>query len=873
MSFNVKDVEGIHALYQNREELRTDGWAVTDRDAGSCLVELNTGTLGSGENTLVLRSGTALVDGTETDISEQYVDVPLSSSEPRKDVVVLDSAGAPNVITGTAEPLHPSNSTLEAAERPAPPDLSGMDVVPLAIVLVPGDSTSITSSEIIDIRANGDVAAGTVSATVGDLLDRLGIPVYSDDANAPVETLYFYSPESLLKYKDSSGVVHESGSGATSLSDLSIDTDKDWGGYSISNLGTVSATGDITTGGDSVATDVDLSNHTGDTTNPHSVTNDQVSAPSQTEFDNYTSNTFNPHSVTNDQVNAPSDTVFTNHTEDTSNPHSVTASQANALPDSGGTVTGNVTIDGDLDVTGVHHLETVRDASNFSGTDGGAQIQAALDDLPAESGTVFVPAEGPDTNGRWDVSSTIVLPSNASLVGVPDATQLFLVASTNADVVATATDSTATNATKENITIEGLHIDGNGANQSGTGGTYLYGSCAIRPLNVNGCTVRDCSTTNTYKHGIEVKKSKNVTVENCVAANAGDDGISVTDTLFDSSFSENVTVRDCEAYGASDNGFEVDDGPWNVRFVGCHSHDNSTNGFVIHTHTATEDDGTTYAPAAPHEIHITDCSSVNNSKLGYAVGHHKSGTPKDYFLDGVSAIGNGESPFRSEISSASDETVDVTNVNVNDFYFEGAAEQNAAGGYTAGLRLDKATPWNDISFTNGVITGTLGYGIYLRRTSIYGLTVDNVTIEGANIASYMVFGDTQDNGNTIQDFKFTNCTVKNGSAGGLAINAGASDAFIDGQVANCTFKNNGTSGSGSQWDSGIVLAGGGTVENIAVTGNTCYDDQETTTQQYGIYRADSDYCTWTGNICHGNEQAQFGGSLGTNSKEAVNISR
>lgn len=70
----------------------------------------------------------------------------------------------------------------------------------------------------------------------------------------------------------------------------------------------------------------DLDSHTSDTTNPHSVTNDQVGAPSQTEFDNHTSDTTNPHSVTNDQVGAPSQTEFDNHVTDTNNPHSVTVS-------------------------------------------------------------------------------------------------------------------------------------------------------------------------------------------------------------------------------------------------------------------------------------------------------------------------------------------------------------------------------------------------------------------------------------------------------------------------------------------------------------------------------------------------------------------
>lgn len=133
---------------------------MTDRDAGSCAVDIDTGMLGSGENTLRVRSGTALLDGSETDVPEQFIDVPPSSSEPRKDVVALDPAGAAGVITGTAEPISPSGSSLEAAERPTPPDLSGMDVVPLALVLVPTDAASITSSEVIDLRATGTSSQG-----------------------------------------------------------------------------------------------------------------------------------------------------------------------------------------------------------------------------------------------------------------------------------------------------------------------------------------------------------------------------------------------------------------------------------------------------------------------------------------------------------------------------------------------------------------------------------------------------------------------------------------------------------------------------------------------------------------------------------------
>lgn len=51
----------------------------------------------------------------------------------------------------------------------------------------------------------------------------------------------------------------------------------------------------------------------------------------------HVTDTTNPHSVTNDQVGSPSDAEFSSHTGDTSNPHSVTAAQLDAITDGDGT--------------------------------------------------------------------------------------------------------------------------------------------------------------------------------------------------------------------------------------------------------------------------------------------------------------------------------------------------------------------------------------------------------------------------------------------------------------------------------------------------------------------------------------------------------
>ena len=101
--------------------------------------------------------------------------------------------------------------------------------------------------------------------------------------------------------------------------------------------------------------------HTGDTSNPHSVTAAQVGAPTTTDLTNHTGNTSNPHSVTAAQVGALADAPGTvslsnlgfdpatqseldSHANSTSNPHGVTAAQAGAIADSLLTTKGDILV-------------------------------------------------------------------------------------------------------------------------------------------------------------------------------------------------------------------------------------------------------------------------------------------------------------------------------------------------------------------------------------------------------------------------------------------------------------------------------------------------------------------------------------------------
>lgn len=95
-------------------------------------------------------------------------------------------------------------------------------------------------------------------------------------------------------------------------------------------------------------------------------------------------------------------------------------------------------------------------------------------------------------------------------------------------------------------------------------------------------------------------------------------------------------------------------------------------------------------------------------------------------------------------------------------------------------------------------------------------------------------------------------------------NSGIQVDVSDVVVADNVCYNNGHAGTGR---AGIWINGG---EDCSVSGNRCYDDQGTQTQNHGI-RQDGDYNVYIGNTLRGNADGAFGGSVGTNSSTANNI--
>lgn len=491
----------------------------------------------------------------------------------------------------------------------------------------------------------------------------------------------------------------------------------------------------------------------------------------------------------------------------------------------------------------------ILDASEFRGADGGARIQAAVDALPREGGTVYVPPEGPDADGKWYVSAPIDPPSNARLRGVPGETTLHLADGTNDDVIQTAAD--ATGPTTRNLRVEGFVVEGNRAANSdaepGTAGKVA----GIRIIDAENVVVQHCHATDCYGHGVEVKRSVGVTVRDCTAAGNGDDGFSVSDVHFDAAGTEHVTVADCAATGNADSGFEVDDGPRHVAVRGCVAERN-TDGFCVHTHVAR------YAPAAPEHVLVEGCVARQNADHGFVAGNHSSGRPAHYTFRDVRAVGNGKAGFALHPAGASPSSVPLADVRVEGFYVEGSDASRPV------VSCRYADTVRDLTIRDGTVTGVGASGLSFQGTALDAVTVENVHVDGGAVAGHGV--DLRTGSADVSDVRIRGCEIHGAGEAGVACWASGGE-WRRARVAGNRCYNNGQDASApDSRRAGISLsADGSRWRDVSVVDNTCFDDQPTPTQVYGIYHRGGRDATYAGNVLRGNARAGFGGAAVENS--------
>lgn len=121
-----------------------------------------------GTNALTVQcaAGEVVHDGNSVSVAAQD-NVALAAadgSNPRKDVVYVDSTGTLQVATGTAEAAKPSGQTHRSTYRPAPADLSATAAVVLAEVWVAAGAADIAAGDVSERRLFADAVFNSVGA-------------------------------------------------------------------------------------------------------------------------------------------------------------------------------------------------------------------------------------------------------------------------------------------------------------------------------------------------------------------------------------------------------------------------------------------------------------------------------------------------------------------------------------------------------------------------------------------------------------------------------------------------------------------------------------------------------------------------------------
>ncbi len=204
---------------------------------------------------------------------------------------------------------------------------------------------------------------------------------------------------------------------------------------------------------------------------------------------------------------------------------------------------------------------TAKDKTNADyvcdGTDDHIQIQAALDALPAQGGSVLLLA------GNY-LAERIEIPSNTTFAGVGTATVLKMEDALE-DRFITQDGWHGTNVTTivSNIVIRDMQIDGNNRNQTNIGANVdAQGNAGCLDFKyTTGLTVRNCLIYQPWAVGIEVTHSTNVKVIGNTIRDYADDGIAINEETHYAIVSDNVIEDgvDTKTYGGS-AAIEVQDG-------------------------------------------------------------------------------------------------------------------------------------------------------------------------------------------------------------------------------------------------------------------------------------------------------------------------
>jgi len=163
MTFSAADSDGIQALDINQFSWLTEGYFVRFDVGNACFP-----TIGNGM-TVEVDSGEIVANGITVSVSSQSVTLSDGDSQPRKDIVYLDSAGLIDVAEGTPNAAVPSGEIREATARPAPQSLEGNPSVIVAEIWVGAGVTDLSTSDLRDRRIGFEESALELSDLSGEI--------------------------------------------------------------------------------------------------------------------------------------------------------------------------------------------------------------------------------------------------------------------------------------------------------------------------------------------------------------------------------------------------------------------------------------------------------------------------------------------------------------------------------------------------------------------------------------------------------------------------------------------------------------------------------------------------------------------------------
>jgi len=117
-----------------------------------------------------ISSGSVSIAGTKVDYAGGTATITAAdSTNPRKDIVTINSSGTITVTAGTPEAAYPVGKTARQTVRPAPPNIPSDEVL-LAEIWVGTSVTEITSGVIKDLRILiKQVDGSTLTETDGEM--------------------------------------------------------------------------------------------------------------------------------------------------------------------------------------------------------------------------------------------------------------------------------------------------------------------------------------------------------------------------------------------------------------------------------------------------------------------------------------------------------------------------------------------------------------------------------------------------------------------------------------------------------------------------------------------------------------------------------